>query len=83
MIVQDRLPETRSGALFKIRAPFIFDREEEAQGILRPNTLLSFMLGWRGWRYYISYVWQRCECGIFSVDGCGHCPKCCTCERGS
>lgn len=67
-----------------VKAPFIFDRAQEDEGILRPNTLLGFILGWQGWKYYIAYPWQRCKCGVL-VHGDDCCHKCstCNCECGS
>lgn len=67
----------------KVRAPFIFDREQEAQGILHPDTLLGFQLGWKGWRYYIAHPWSRCVCGTLAQNSCCHKCKHCNCELGS
>jgi hypothetical protein len=65
-----------------IKAPFIFDRELESEGILRPDTLEAFMLGWKGWKYYISHPQSRCpECQIFTDYGLRHCE--CGGECGS
>lgn len=62
----------------KIKAPFIFDPE----GVC-PDRLLAFTLGWLGWKYYFSYPYSRCKCGMLCQDDC--CHKCthCNCERGS
>ena len=69
----------------KIKAPFIFDPEFELMswGHSHPQVPMAFMLGWLGWKYYISHPWTRCKCGTLADGGCCHkCPNC-ECEMGS